>query len=229
MSSDIYASLSGASAAWAQLEVVANNVSNASTHGFKAGQVAFVVDGPEGEPNGQVYAQPTEVVPDMSDGTIEHDGDPLHLALQGDGFFTVDTGQGVMLTRSGRFELNPDGELVTARGHKVLGNAGPIALPPGEMPQITADGRVVLESMGEIDQIRLVTGPASPVDNGLWSADGPLREADAHVTQGALEGSNVDAMAEMVDLIQASRAFEAFQKAMQASDSLDERINRLRS
>ena len=229
MSTDIYAALSGASAAWAQLEVVANNVSNASTNGFKAGQVAFVLDGPDGNPDGQVYAQPTELVPDMTDGVIEYDGDPLHLALQGDGFFVVDTGSGTMLTRNGNFELNIDGELVTARGHRVLGNAGPIALPPGEAPQITADGRVVLESQGEIDQLRLVTGPAVPVQHGMWSAEGPLREADARVTQGALEGSNVDAMSEMVDLIQASRAFEAFQKAMQASDALDERLNRLRS
>lgn len=227
MSFDIYPALSGATATWTQMELISNNMANSSTSGFKAGEIAFELVGAGGE--GDVYVGTTENMLDLSDGNIVKDDDPTHLALQGNGFFAVQTPEGMMLTRNGRFSLNTNGELVTGNGDKLLdigGNA--IAIPPGESLQVTTSGEVLGSKSGHLAQIQVATGPAIPESANLWRPMGALNISENFtITQGALEGSNVDPMATMVDLIEASRYFEVFQKAMQASDELDQRVNKL--
>jgi len=226
MSRDIYASLSGAAASWAQMEVVANNIANASTTGYKAGRLAFSLDGSGTSRLSRVYAQATEVHPDLADGALVRDDNPTHLALQGRGFFALEGQERLLLTRDGRFSLDEDGQLVSAAGHPVLGEGGPIEIPPGETIRVSTDGRVYGSESGELDRLRLLAGPVSPVGDNLWEQAGPLEEAEAQVSQGALEASNVDPMRAMVELIEASRYFEAYQKAMRASDEADARVNR---
>ena len=172
---------------------------------------------------------PTEISTNLQDGAIVTDGDQTHLALQGEGFFVVETNNGPMLSRSGAFTLNNAGQLVTSNGQPVLDtNGGSITIPPGESIQITASGELIASESGTMGHIKVVTGHAIPIDQNLWAATGDVVDATSFsITQGALEGSNVDPMAMMVDLIEASRHFEAFQKAMQASDELDQRANKI--
>jgi len=228
MSSDMYTALSGATSAWAQMEVVANNIANASTVGYKAARVTFKAEGPEGEPLGEVYASSTEARPDLSDGALKTTGNPHDLALQGDGFFSVQTGtDGYLLTRDGRFHLNEDGHLVTEEGHALLGRQGPIQVPPGETIQITEDGHIVGNRSGRFDQVRVETGIARPIGRNMWKAVGGTKPGSARVVQGALEASNVNAMRSMVELMEASRYIEAYRKAMETSDQLNTRANRI--
>ncbi len=226
MSGDIYAALSGASACWAQLEVTANNAANVSTTGYKAARLTFSLTGPDAE-HGQVYAQATPVRPDMSDGALVRDDAPTHLALQGQGFFQVQGPDGQsLLTRDGRFHLDADGQLVNSSGMQVLGQGGPVQIPPGEGLHVTSDGRIFGSTSGELDQLSVVGGAVLPYGNNLWQPAGPMGDSEAEVVQGALEGSNVNPMEAMVELMEASRYFQAYQRAMQTSDEADQRVNR---
>jgi flagellar basal body rod protein FlgG len=100
-------------------------------------------------------------------------------------------------------------------------------VPEGESLRITEDGTVFGSASGELDRLRVSAGNVRPIGGNLFVSDGATVMGDARVIQGALEASNVDPLAAMTDLIQSSRYIEAFQKAMQASDELDARLNRL--
>lgn len=227
MSREIYAGLAGATATWVQMDVAANNLANASTTGYRAGRVAFRLDGSNPGTLGQSYAGATEVALRLEDGALQPDGDPLHVALSGRGFFVVDDPGGATLTRDGRFTLDVDGRLTTLDGAAVLGEGGPIQLAPGETLRITEDGRVFGSVGGELDRLRLVDAVVEPAGGNRLRPVGGMSEARPTVHQGALEGSNVDAMRVMVELMEAGRHFEAYDKAMRASDEADARLNRL--
>jgi flagellar basal body rod protein FlgG len=222
MSTDLYSALSGARAAWRQMESIATNVSNANTAGFKSQRLRFEMF----EQNGEAYVRAEEAPRDMRSGALERTGVPTDLALQGDGFFMVGDGHGTRLTRAGQFVMGPDGSLNTPNGRPVLGENGAVFIPPGETPRIDETGVIHTEQSGIIDRLRVVNAAAIPVGNGLWEAQGPIQDVETpHVVQGAIERSNVDSMTMMVELVEASRYFEAFQKAMQTSDELDQRLN----
>ena len=222
MSRDLYASLSGAQAAMRRLDVLAHNIANASSEGFKGSRVHFSLDGVDGGPMGQVYARGEVAAPVMTDGPITRDDDPHHLALRGQGFFQVQTPGGPMLTRDGNFQRDSLGQLVTGAGHPLMGQGGPI-----QIPEVAADGRVMGSESGEIDRLRLVDAPnAAQRGASLWDPGGATREAAPDVIQGALEGSNVDPVGLMVELVEAHRHFEAQQRVMRASDEMDQRLNR---
>jgi flagellar basal body rod protein FlgG len=227
MSREIYASLSGARAAMRQLDVVANNLSNASTTGFKASRTTFRVEGPDGHALGKSYAITDSVSPYTVDGPLIGTDNPLDLALQGDGYFSIQVGAERLLTRDGHFTLGDDGVLRTGSGYEVLSQSGTgIEIPAGESISVTESGEIFGEATGYIDTLSLVRGPARQAGGNTWSPAGPMVEAAPRVVQGALEGSNTNPMQSMVELIEASRYFEAYQKAMQASDGMDERLNR---
>jgi len=228
MSRDIYSSLSGATAAQYQMDLIAQNVANANTNGYKELRAAFELDGNGMGPLGQVQTRESETRSDMRSGSIRIDQDPNHLALQGEGFFVVSANGREMLTRAGSFHRNDDGEILTEAGHLLMGDGGPIDVPVDEQFRVANDGRVFGSKSGELGQIRLVNADnVTQVGGGLWRADSPMMESDAQVVQGALETSNVDPIRAMVELVEASRLFEAFQKAMQASDELDQKLNRM--
>jgi len=210
-----------------QLDVVANNLSNASTTGFKASRTTFRVEGPDGHELGKSYAITDSVSPYTVDGPLIGTDNPLDLALQGDGYFTIEAGAETLLTRDGHFTMGDDGVLRTANGYAVLGQSGAaIELPAGERISFTETGEVFGDQTGYLDTLSLIRGPARPAGGNTWAPAGPMEEAAPRVVQGALEGSNTDPMQAMVELIEASRYFEAYQKAMQASDHMDERLNR---
>lgn len=226
MSRDLYPTLSGASGAWRSLELIANNLANASTTGFKAQRAASTLTGPTGHPLGQAYAEFRPPTVDERDGAVIRDDVPAHLALQGPGYFLVGTGDAALVTRDGRFALDGDRRLVDASGLALQGEHGSIVIPEGETFTVDAEGAVSGSSSGVLDRLRIVLPDGvRPVGGNRLVAEGALRPGAARVVQGALEGSNVDALSAMVELVQASRMFEAFQKAMQASDELDARLN----
>jgi len=225
MSRDIYSSLSGATAAQYQMDLIAQNVANANTNGYKELRVAFELEGSGFGPLGQTMAGESETAANMSNGAIQIDKDPNHLALQGEGFFVVSNAGKEMLTRAGAFQRDEEGQLVTADGHILMGDGGPVEVPIEEEFRVANDGRIFGSESGELGQIRIVNvEDVTPVGSSLWQADSPMVESKATVLQGALEGSNVNPLRAMVELIEASRMFEAYQKAMQSSDELDQKL-----
>ena len=163
----------------------------------------------------------------MSDGPLQYTDDPHHFALQGEGFFAVQTPAGLRMSRAGRFTPDNQGFLIDPQGNKLLGQGGPIQIPEGETLSIAPTGEVIASLSGEIDRLQLVTAndPKS-LGGAIWDPQGAVREAQPEVIQGALEGSNADPLRLMVELIEAYRHFEAQQKVMHSSDDMDSRLNR---
>ncbi len=229
MSRDVYASLSGASAAWTQLEIIANNLANSSTAGFKEQRVTFSLEEASADPLGDVYVESDVAVANMENGPIVRDEIPSHLALRGRGFFCVGEGAHQILMRSGAFQLDAEGHLVTSGGLKVQGQAGAIQFEPGTSFTVSADGTVLDQHGAQVDQLRLLNcDDVVPLGGTSWRANSSIYEAvNLEVVQGALEGSNTDPMHGMGELMEASRYFEAYQKAMQASDEMDGQLNKM--
>ncbi len=230
MSRSIYPALSGAKVAWKQMEMVSNNLANATSDGFKQHRMALTSKRVNENALGNSYVAVAETVHDMSDGTLESTGVDTNLALRGRGFFVVQTEGGQVLQRAGNFRMNSDGELVNQRGQPVLTDAGPLEIPDRERIVIDKQGVVRTEGGGELGRLRIVDAEeVSPLGNGQWRADGGTVPAEdtVQVLQGALEKSNADPIRGMIELVEASRYFEAYQKAMRTSDELDGRSNDL--
>ncbi|MBX2796562.1 MAG: flagellar hook-basal body complex protein [Myxococcales bacterium] len=224
MSQDLYSALSGAFGAWKQIDVVANNLANAQTTGFKRERLAF-----EGKGAQSSYARVADGLMDRRDGVARATGRPLDVALQGQGWMMVassDGGDGPLLTRDGQLHVDPnDGVLRTVHGAAVMGQAGPIVVPPDQSVSIDDQGVVHASEDGPVGQIRLVDGPAEPLGANLWRPLGTLTDVQPTLVSGALEQSNVDPVIEMVALVEASRTFEMLQNVMKTSDQMDARLN----
>lgn len=217
MSADLYAAYTGARAAWRNLEVISGNVANAGTAGFREQRVRFE------DTLGAVQASAGGWT--KTDGNLIQDGVDTHLALRGDGFFALGDGT---YTRDGAFSIDIEGRLVTVSGTPVLGEGGPLTLEPGERMTVAADGTVTGSASGEVGKLNIVRlQDGTPVGGNRWTATATTPAA-VTVVQGAREGSNVDPMRSMVELVEASRAFEAQQKMMQSSDEAWARLNQLK-
>lgn len=226
----IHTAAAGMMAQAAAQDITANNLANADTAGYKrdvAGFRAALADAIGAPGAGDPVAAQT--VSDFRQGTIRQTGDRFHLALDGDGFFTVQTPNGPAYTRDGAFTRAADGYLVTRGGNRVLGTNGPIRLNEGDWA-VSATGEVTQGGRG-VGTLRLArfAGEAalSKAGNNLWrSAAAPQNAPDARVRQGCLEGSNVNTISEMVTMITGFRVYEAGQKAIQAQDqTLDRLVN----
>ena len=226
--SDIAAQVSQKISQLAQeFEVVTNNMANVSTVGYKRRMNDFakvIADklNPPSEKEGQ---QELPVVYDFTQGTLDQTGGKLDFAICGNGFFTVETPDGPLYTRNGLFHLDRDGKLVDSQGRFIAGEAGPISIPPtvGIMDvSVALDGTVKagaamvgklkLADFGD-NQNKLVAVGA----NCFKMTDSKakvLEPKDTTVQQGALEGSNVQLVEELVDMIMVSRLYESNMKFM---------------
>lgn len=223
MSNELYSTLSGAIGSWRKMESIANNLANASTTGFKAERLLQQSTGPQG-----AYAQIADAYTHQADGVPVNTGSPTDVALQGPGWLAVQDGDATLLTRDGHLRVDPDdGSLRTSTGHRVQGQAGSVVIPPDTTVRIADDGSISTSDGEFVDTLRVVQGPAEPIGGNLWSPLGELEEIPPRLLSGALEQSNVDPMQTMVELIEASRAFEAFQKLLQTSDDLSGRLNQM--
>lgn len=215
-----------------RMEAVANNLANMTTDGFKADNFLFAQDVDPGatssdEPHDIRFVKEAGIVRDMSQGPIRITGNPFDVALQGDGFFAVQTDEGAAYTRDGGFTLSADGTLVTKDGKPVLSDAGaPMVFDlRGEAPVINTEGAI---SIAGVEAGRIgVYNFESPdelqkLGDNLYNAGTQTaNRADAtHVVQGAVEGSNVRAVIEMTRMIEISRAYESASRMVNNDDTL---------
>jgi flagellar basal-body rod protein FlgF len=235
----IYLSMSGAKAAMQRQEVLAHNLANVSTVGFRAELQAFRAVPVRGEgTSSRVYALETTTGHSDAPGLVTATGRNLDVALQGQAWLAVQAQDGTeAYTRAGSLDASADGTLVTKNGLTVLGDGGPITLPANSTAQIAADGivsaRQASGAVSTIGRLKLVT-PQTPLtrgDDGLFrAADGELpADANARVQDGALEGSNVSAIETMVAMITAARQFESQMKMMQTAEKDEQAAQRLLS
>ena len=226
MDSGFYAACAGLRAQSQALEVSAHNLANLNTIGFRGQQPSFqallAVAGPV-VPNVLNLAinnfgvlEGTHL--DRSAGNQENTGNPLDVAIEGDGFFVIQTPQGTRYTRNGSFRMARSGELVTATGNPVLGESGAIRVPAGAV-SISSDGTLSVNS-AVAGKIRLVEfSPDSQLvsegESLLSAPNGSERPArQTSLRQGALESSNVNAIAAMMTLIGVQREAEMMQRAL---------------
>jgi flagellar basal-body rod protein FlgF len=214
------------------VDIVANNLANASTPAFKrivvkvTGGVPIPVAVSDGAAMGigTLAGLPVSLTSgtDAAQGPVQRTGNPLDVAISGPGFFVVQTKAGAAYTRDGHFEVDAQGRLVTGAGDPVLGTAGPIVIPQGARSvEIGRDGTVAADGavIGQL-RIELPPGQLQPLGGGLYAAAGPGRPVAPPLTPGALEGSNVSPVREMVALIAALRAYESAQRVMQEEDGI---------
>lgn len=241
MSDGIYVALSGAVAQQRSLDVVANNVANANTTGFRADRVAFAesmsqAQGPtnQGAPNPLRQVGVVEIRYDHSEGTVQRTDNPFDLAISGDGWFTVETPRGERYTRAGSFVADRDGVLRTRDGHAVLNASGAHVTIPREVAgiEVSPDG-TLRAGEDEIGRIQLVQfsddRPLTKEGLNLFVAppgQQPEPLENAQIMQGYLEGSNVNVVGGMNELIAAGRSFEAFQRIIQGYRDMDQRTAR---
>ena len=235
----IYLSMSGAKATMQRQEVLANNLANASTTGFRAELQAMRAVPVRGDgASTRVFALETTTGYDATPGAIATTGRSLDVAMQGNGWLSVQALDGTeAYTRMGSMQVNAEGTLTTSGGLTVLGDGGPITLPPNSEPSIAPDGTVSVKQAGgtvnTVGRLKLVTPEVALKrgDDGLFrGADGDLNaDPAARLQEGALEGSNVNPIESMVAMIAAARQFEAQMKMVQTAERDEQAASRLLS
>ncbi len=230
----IYVGMSGAKMDMQRQDVLANNLANVSTTGFKAELQAIRSVPVRGDgASTRVYALETTVGYDEAAGPVTATGRPLDVAVQGKSWLAVQGLDGTeAYTRFGALTVDSEGILKTQNGFTVIGDGGPITLPPNSAVTIGSDGTINnKQANGKVTQVgklKLVT-PEARLDrgpDGLFRSTGGELPADptARVQDGALEGSNVNPIEAMISMIASSRQFEAQMKLMKTAEQ-DEQVS----
>jgi len=231
MDSGYYAACAGLAAQTQALELVANNLANLGTAGYRGQQATFrsLLAGA-----GTVAWNPVNAAVnnfgvlggsrvDRSSGSLAATGNPLDLAVAGSGFFVVQSAQGIVYTRNGGFHTTPTGQLMTAQDDPVLGQLGPITLPNGVVA-VSADGTMSVDGT-VVAQLRLAEfapdTSLTALGNALYSVPpaSALAPASSSVRQGMIENSNVSPVVGAVQLISIQRNAEMMQRALTLFDS----------
>ncbi len=224
-------SLEGARLAERKLEVAAHNMANIDTTGYKRQRISFEeyllpqVDGGKRTAKGEV------VTTDFAQGDLRETGNPLDFAIEGEGFFVVQTPSGAKYTRDGSFMLDANKQLVTKEGYPVLGNGAPIVLDDttGKGIWLSRDGNFYVDEtiVGTIDVVRFDNPQfLKRIGGNLYEATpsaGNPQNLPPQVRQGFLERSNVEPIQAMLDMITLYRYYEQMQKSLQTVDALDNR------
>ena len=213
------------------MDITANNLANMNTPGYRAERIVFAdwlsAQTRTSTPRGDrllAYAQDRATYREQAEGTVTQTGNPLDLALSGGGYFTVQTSNGIRLTRSGRFTLQANGGVTDEAGNALLDtNQQPISITPADTQlTVTADGALSSQN-GPLGKIAVVV-PADP--NRLTAEGGRLFRADTRTTpvaqprivQGAVEDSNVQPVAELIRMIGTQRDFQLVTQFVDAED-----------
>ena len=220
MQNATYISLSSQTALQRQMDVVANNLANLSTPGYKAEEMLFAQYLTHTRGTGTMaFVEDAGTARDLRQGPISKTGNPLDLALQGPGYFSVETPLGTRYTRAGHFQLDAQNQLVTSQGYPVLADGGqPVALPPNiNAITVGTDGTISVSQAGTSSQaavakLQVVTFAApqlvTPAANGLYVTDqtpDSATTATTSVQQGMIEESNVQPVVELTRLLAVSR------------------------
>jgi len=232
MDSGYYASCAGLAAQMQALELVAHNLANLDTTGYRGQQATFrsLLSG-----WGTVSLNPLNIAindfgvlggsrVDVSPGSLVATGNPLDMGIAGNGFFVVQSGSDTFYTRNGSFHLTSTGHLVTAEGDAVLGERGPVTVPAGPLT-VSGDGTLSVAGavVGKLQLAEFSPQTAlSAVGNTLYSAPAgsALPAANSSIRQGMLENSNVNAAMSVIELITVQRNAEMMQRALGEFDSV---------
>lgn len=232
----LYVAMTGAQQMMQATAANNHNLANLNTTGFRADLSQFrsmPVFG-EGYPT-RVYAMAERPGVDFTPGALQSTGRELDVAVQGEGLIAVQAFDGTeAYTRAGNLKISSNGILTTGAGQPVLGEGGPVAIPPAETVEIGTDGTISIRPLGQeantlavLDRIKLVNPPLAQLKKG---EDGLLRlaedavapaEASVSLASGMLEASNVNGVDAMVEMIALARQYEMQVKMMQAAEDLD--------
>ncbi|KPJ92051.1 MAG: flagellar biosynthesis protein FlgF [Gammaproteobacteria bacterium SG8_11] len=238
----LYVAMSGAKQTMLAQQANNHNMANVNTTGFLADLNAFrsmQAFGPGYE--SRVYAMTERPSVDFTAGFVNHTGRDLDIAVEDNGFIAVLANDGTeAYTRAGDLRVESGGQLVTGAGLPVMGNGGPIAIPPAQKITIGGDGTISIVPVGQpanaqviVDRIKLVSEDEQMLTKG---SDGLVRhkegielEADAslRVISGTLQSSNVNVVDSMVNMISLARQYEAQVKLMKTADEMDSQTDRL--
>lgn len=241
MESPTYVTLGAQMALQKELEVVANNVANASTTGFKADRQLFqtYVDRLAGTGGSVDFMQDRSTYIDRDNGPLQSTGNPLDVALQGDGYLAVQGPGGTQYTRDGQMHTGSDGTLLDSGGRSVLGpDSQPIQLPEGYTDvEIKGDGTInakvndQFQQVGQIGMFRAANALAvTKAGDGLFVAPpGSMQPVDSDDTttrmvQGSIEGSTVQPVKEIANMTQLSRAYEQLQNLISDDNDREQKM-----
>ena len=242
MEGPTYVALSAQIALQKQLDIVANNVANANTTGFKADRTLFqsYVERLAVPGDSISFVQDRATYIDRTEGPIQTTGNPLDVAIKGDGYLAVTAPEGTLYTRDGHLQVGQDGTLEDDRGRPILGaDSQPIQLPSNfSQPEIKADGTLRVrvngapQQVGQIGLFRasdpldmrksgsgLLTDPA-----GTMQTVDPTQDPSAYIVQGALEGSTVQPITEIANLTDLSRAYERLQNLLSDDNDREQKM-----
>lgn len=233
MDKGFYSAVSGAISQNHKLDVIANNLANANTPGFKQDRVSF--SAVLADRSQATRPEPNRSRVDLGSGGFEMTKRSLDLAIQGDGFFGVlDDNGNTRYTRAGNFQLNRNNELVTATGHRVIAGGGAVVLPHSNV-LIDGAGRV-WDGEAQIGQIDVyeTSNPAAITKAGvnMFNTTDPNSMSlsnDARVLQGMIESSNVNGVAMTTQMIETQRIFEATQNLMRQYGEIAVKANEIGS
>jgi flagellar basal-body rod protein FlgF len=215
------------------MDVIANNLANLETGGFKASSQIFEEYlMPDAEATASLPADrdvsfviDTGTLQDLSAGPTRQTGNPLDMAIDGEGWFVVQTPDGERYTRNGAFQINRNGDLVTTEGFQVLGDGGPISFDDRDGAiAVGADGTISTEA-GEKGRIRVAEFDAEvllvPQGSSTFSSPVRPRAAEAaRVRQGMVEGSNVKPIVEMTRMIEVTRAYTSLSNILEKVEDM---------
>jgi len=226
MDSGFYAACTALMARTQALDLVANNLANSSTPGYRGQHDIFrslltaasrhVPDGLNEAINSYGVLGGTRL--DLSQGNLEHTGNELDFAIEGSGFFMVQSGTEKFFTRNGNFRVSPQGQLVTAEGDPVLGESGPIRIVGGPVT-VSEDGTISIQGAvaGKIKVVSLTQGTQLE-SNGRTYYTAPensiVADSQSKISQGMLEASNINPVTSAVDLVSVQRYAEMMQRAL---------------
>jgi flagellar basal-body rod protein FlgF len=203
-----------------QMEMIANNLANMNTTAFRGEQMLFreFLAGSGSEREEVSFVRDPAQLRDLSIGPMSNTGAALDVAIDGPGYFVIDTPQGPRYTRDGHFKLDAQGQLTTAAGDPVLAGGGPVVFPiDAKDIQIASNGEVSTEQ-GELGRLDIVTFDNEQLlervkGNAYDAGDATaIAAVDAEVTQGMLEASNVRGIGEMTRMIETQRSYQAAQR-----------------
>jgi flagellar basal-body rod protein FlgF len=216
MDTSTYISLSGMAARDQEMAVLANNIANMSSPGFKAERMMFSEYLANAVGGSQIsYVTQAGNNHDMSQGPLNHTGNPLDVALNGDGWMAITTPAGTSYTRSGHFQLDPQGEIVTSNGYQLQGDGGaPIVVPAGAGDVTISPDGTVSTRQGTIGRIPVVTFANPQVmtaeANNLYNTgEAPQPTTTTPVMQGTVEDSNLQPVLAITRLMNAAREMTA--------------------
>lgn len=231
MNRGIYPPLAGAISFERRLEVLSHNIGNVNTTGYKKDKPVFeTILGSVSQSSAagmDLFPRVGRIIPETGQGALEQTNRELDVGLNGPGFFVVKTAEGNRHFRGGHLFTNTNRELVTHTGDALLGQNGPIKVPPGEI-SIDAKGSVSVNNI-VAGQLRIEDLPPEiiPVKAGdlYWKIPDTVKPAaNTTVQQGMLEKSNINPGLDLVELIKVTRAYEQMQKAIQTMDELASQV-----